>query len=97
VSAERVSRLDPWVGCVVGGEPGVARVLTDHGEVRASYGGAMLCRIARDRGCVPGPGYWVVLRRWTDDRITIEDLWLSPHGAADVIPIRRGRQSASGG
>jgi hypothetical protein len=88
VSAERVSGLDPWVGCVVGGEPGVARVLTDQGEVRASYGGAMLARIACDRGCVPGPGHWVVLRRWTDDRITIEDTWLQP-AAAKVIPIRR--------
>lgn len=87
MSAQRVSRLDPWVGCVVGGEPGVARVLTDQGEVRASYGGAMLARIACDRGCAPAPGHWVVLRRWTDDRITIEDTWLSPRGAK-VIPLR---------
>ena len=84
--AERVSRLDPWVGCVVGGEPGVARVLTDQGEVRASYGGAMLARIACDRACVPQPGHWVVLRRWTDDRITIEDTWSVPSGAT-VIPL----------
>jgi hypothetical protein len=88
VSAERVSRLDPWVGCVVGGEPGVARVLTDQGEVRASYGGAMLARIACDRGCAPEPGHWVVLRRWCDDRITIEDTWLAP-ATAKVIPLRR--------
>jgi ribosome biogenesis GTPase len=72
---------------VVGGEPGVARVLTDQGEVRASYGGGMLARIACDRGCAPEPGHWVVLRRWTDDRITIEDTWLSPRGAK-VIPLR---------
>lgn len=86
MSAERVSGLDPWVGCVVGGEPGVARVLTDQGEVRASYGGAMLARIACDRACVPQPGHWVVLRRWTDDRITIEDTWSVPSGAT-VIPL----------
>ncbi|HET6165694.1 MAG TPA: hypothetical protein VFE07_02620 [Marmoricola sp.] len=88
MSAQRVSRLDPWVGCVVGGEPGVARVLTDIGEVRASYGGAMLARIACDRACAPEPGHWVVLRRWTDDRITIEDAWASATPAADVIPLR---------
>ena len=88
MSAQRVSRLDPWVGCVVGGECGVARVLTDQGEVRASYGGAMLAKIASDRSCLPAPGHWVVLRRWTDDRITIEDTWLRPQ-AAKVIPLAR--------
>jgi hypothetical protein len=89
MSAERVARPAPWVGCVVGGEPGVAVVLTDSGEVRASYGGCMLGRIARDRGCVPGPGDWVVLRRWTDDRVTIEDSWSQPGTGAEVIPLRR--------
>ena len=88
MSAERVSRLDPWVGCVVGGEPGVALVLTDAGEVRASYGGAMLARIASDRGCVPEPGHWVVLRRWTDNRITIEDAWVSPATASVMAIVR---------
>jgi len=73
---------------VVGGEPGVARVLTDLGEVRASYGGAMLARIACDRACVPEPGHWVVLRRWTDNRITIEDVWSRSAGAT-VIQLRR--------
>lgn len=85
MSAERVSRLDPWVGCVIGGEPGVALVLTDIGEVRASYGGCMLGRIARDRGCVPGPGDWVVLRRWTDNRVTIETSW--PTTRPGGIPV----------
>lgn len=88
MSAERVSRPAPWVGCVVGVELGVAMVLTDGGEVRASYGGCMLGRIARDRGCVPGPGDWVVLRRWTDDRVTIEDSWSPPSTGANVIPLR---------
>ncbi len=85
MSAERVSRLDPWVGCVIGGEPGVALVLTDIGEVRASYGGCMLGRIARDRGCAPGPGDWVVLRRWTDNRVTIETSW--PTTRPSGIPV----------
>ncbi|RNM14540.1 hypothetical protein [Nocardioides pocheonensis] len=91
MSAERVSRLEPWVGCVVGGEPGVARVLTDAGEVRASYGGAMLARIACDRTCLPAPGHWVVLRRWADDRITIEDTWQRPTPAT-VIQLRPRRR-----
>ena len=87
MSAQRVARLDPWVGCVVACETGVARVLTDRGEVRASYGGSMLCRIARDRGCAATPGDWVVLRRWPDDRITIEDVWVQPSQYADVIRL----------
>jgi ribosome biogenesis GTPase len=89
VSAERIARVDPWVGCVVACEPGVAQVLTDHGEVRASYGGCMLSAIARDRTCIPGPGDWVVLRRWCDDRITIEATWSPPTRQADVVPLRR--------
>ena len=88
MSAERVSGLEPWVGCVVGVEPGVARVLTDLGEVRASYGGTMLSRIACNRACLPQPGHWVVLRRWCDERVTIEDTWAAPSGG-QVIPLRR--------
>lgn len=87
MSAERVGRIDPWVGCVIGGEPGVAIVLTDAGEVRASYGGGMLCKIARDRGCVPSAGDWVVLRRWTDDRVTIEGAWPHRPRHAEVIQL----------
>ena len=87
MSAQRVARIDPWVGCVVACETGIARVLTDRGEVRASYGGSMLCRIARDRGCAASPGDWVVLRRWPDDRFTIEDVWVSTTHCADVIEL----------
>ncbi|MFL6156704.1 MAG: hypothetical protein ACJ72D_11460 [Marmoricola sp.] len=87
MSAERVARPDPWVGCVVGCETGVARVLTDIGEKRASYSGRMLARIARDRHALAQPGDWVVLRRWPDDRVTIEDVWVQPR-CADVIALR---------
>jgi hypothetical protein len=81
-------RLDPWVGCVVRCETGVARVLTDGGEVRASYGGSMLGRIARDRQCLAQPGDWVVLRRWSDERVTIEDVWERARRCAEVITLR---------
>ena len=87
MSAQRVARLDPWVGCVVACDTGVARVLTDRGEVRASYGGSMLCRIARDRSRAATAGDWVVLRLWPDDRITIEDVWVQPTQYADVIRL----------
>ena len=87
MSAQRVARLDPWVGCVIACDTGIARVLTDRGEVRASYGGSMLCRIARDRGCAAAAGDWVVLRRWPDDRITIEDVWAPAAHCATVIPL----------
>lgn len=87
MTAERVSRPQPWVGCVTGTETGVCRVLTDRGEVRASFGGAMLGLIARCRSNAPGPGDWVVLRAWPDRRVTIEAPWARPD--ARVIPLRR--------
>ena len=87
MSAVRVTRLDPWVGCVIACEPGVAHVLTDGGEVRASFGGCLLAEIARDRSRVPAPGDWVVLRRWPDERVTIEDAWPRHERHAQVLPL----------
>jgi hypothetical protein len=49
----------------------------------------MLCRIARDRGCAAAPGDWVVLRRWPDGQITIEDVWASSSHLADVIHLHQ--------
>lgn len=89
MTAARVSPPRPWLGCVTTTETGIARVLTDRGEVRASYGGAMLALLARDRSSTPGPGDWVVLRQWPDDRVTIEARWAPP--LARVIPLRRSR------
>lgn len=88
----------PWAGCVLGVEVGVVRVLTSRGEVRASYGGSMLCRIARDRDVLPRPGEWVSLRGWSDGRVTVEDCWSRRTPADDsdrrssgatVIQLRR--------
>ena len=76
-----------WLGCVLSVETGVPVVLTDGGEVRASFGGGMLCRIARDRSCLPGPGDWVVLRQWPDRRVTVEHR--AQTRLADVIPLHR--------
>jgi hypothetical protein len=42
----RVTGQDP-VGCVVRVETGVAVVLTDEGEMRASYSGRMLADVGR--------------------------------------------------
>lgn len=88
MTAERISRPRAWVGCVTATETGVCRVLTDRGEVRASFGGAMLGLLARDRSQAPAPGDWVVLRAWSDDRVTIEAPWLH-RPPARVIPLRR--------
>ncbi|WP_310963214.1 hypothetical protein [Nocardioides terrisoli] len=71
MTAERVGFADPWVGCVLHGETGVFRVLTDVGEVRASLDGRMLCEVARDRSCLPQAGDWVELRSWPDGRVTL--------------------------
>lgn len=72
-------------------EIGVLVVLTDDGEVRASYGPQMLGAIARDRSRVPSPGEWVTLRRWSDGPITVEDTWGLPATGrlAPVLHLRR--------
>lgn len=88
MSADLTNRRGAWVGCVVACETGVARVLTDDGQVRATYGGPMLARIARDRDCAAEPGDWAVLRRWPDGRVTIEDVWPRAPRTAQVIQLR---------
>jgi hypothetical protein len=92
LTAEAVARHAPEVGCVLGHEVGVLRVLTDRGEVRATYSGRMLGALARDRSSEPQPGEWVALRRWPDGPVTVEGLvWRPPPPAplAPVVPLRR--------
>jgi ribosome biogenesis GTPase len=86
VTALRVTGRQP-VGCVVRIETGVAVVLTDHGERRASYGARMLSDVARDRSRAPRAGDWVTLRTWPDGRVTLEECLTSPSAA--VLPFRR--------
>jgi ribosome biogenesis GTPase len=86
VTALRVSGRVP-VGCVVRIETGVAVVLTDRGECRASYGGRMLADVARDRSRAPQAGDWVTLRPWPDGRVTLEECLTPP--CAAVLPFRR--------
>jgi ribosome biogenesis GTPase len=87
MSVQRMSGPDPWVGCVVGCETGVAVVQTDRGEVRATYSGRMLGRIARDRDSAARAGDWVVLRCWPDDKVTIEDVPPRAVRCAEVIEL----------
>lgn len=82
------TRLVPWTGCVVTCENGVAVVRTAEGEVRATYSGRMLGRLARDRGCAARTGDQVVLRRWPDNKVTIEDVCAGESRTADVIELR---------
>ena len=80
------------MGCVLGHTLGVLVVLTDCGQVRASYGARMLGALARDRSAAPEPGEWVVLRRWPDGPVTVEDIVYRPSvgsGLATVLPLRR--------
>lgn len=82
------TRLAPWTGCVVACDCGVAVVETAVGQVRATYSGRMLSRIARDRGCAAQAGDQVVLRRWPDNKVTIEDVCVANRRDADVIELR---------
>ena len=73
-------------------DTGLLLVLTDEGAVRATYGPRVLGEIARDRSCVPSPGEWVTLRRWSDGPVTVE----ATHGRrprerlAEVVPLHPG-------
>ena len=58
----RVTRVDRGICCL----------LTEPGQARASLGGAVLARAARDPLSLPCAGDWVVLRTWPDQRATIE-------------------------
>ena len=86
MTAMRVAGQDP-VGCVVRVETGVAVVLTDEGETRASYSGRMLADVARDRSRAPAAGDWVTLRTWPDGRVTLEECLTRAPGR--VLAFRR--------
>jgi len=51
---------------------GLATALTRRGMMRAGLGGALLDAVAADRLQAPVTGDWVLLRRWPDDRVTLE-------------------------
>lgn len=60
--AARVARVDK----------GLSTVLTEDGPARASWSGRLLAAIAADNQATPCTGDWVALRRWPDDRTTVE-------------------------
>lgn len=59
-------------GRVARADRGISTVLTATGPVRASLGGAALAAAAADPVTLPCAGDWVAVRRWPDERITIE-------------------------
>lgn len=59
-------------GRVVHTELGVCAVATAAGTVRASVAGSALAEAAGDLSRLPCVGDWVVLRSWSDRRVTIE-------------------------
>jgi len=62
--------LEP--GRVARTDRGISTVLTATGPVRATLGGAVMSSAAADPVAMAATGDWVALRRWPDDRITIE-------------------------
>jgi ribosome biogenesis GTPase len=51
---------------------GICTVLTADGAVRASLAGSVLARAAQDPVALPCAGDWLAVRRWPDDRLTVE-------------------------
>jgi ribosome biogenesis GTPase / thiamine phosphate phosphatase len=70
--ARWAATADSRVGRVLHVERGIATLLTEAGEVRASYGGRLLGWIASDSTAAPCVGDWAVLRDWPDRRVTVE-------------------------
>ncbi|QNN55148.1 ribosome small subunit-dependent GTPase A [Nocardioides mesophilus] len=83
---------DASVGRVVRVDRGVASVLAEDGLHRASWGGAVLARAARDPEQAPCAGDWCVLRSWPDHRVTLEHLL--PRRTS-VTRATAGKQSAA--
>ncbi len=73
VSAYRpYDRSDATAGRVLRADRGVCTVLGQDGVARASLGGSVLLKAAKDPALLPCAGDWVVLRRWPDRRTSIE-------------------------
>src|SRR5688500_5199528 len=66
------ARPDDQPGRVTRVDRGVCTVLTAAGLVRASLAGTMLSTAVHDPESLPCAGDWVVVRRWPDDRLTVE-------------------------
>jgi ribosome biogenesis GTPase / thiamine phosphate phosphatase len=67
-----VAHPDDLPGRVGRVDTGVVTVLTSDGIARASWGGRVLAAAAEDPTAAPTTGDWVALRRWPDERTTVE-------------------------
>jgi ribosome biogenesis GTPase / thiamine phosphate phosphatase len=67
-----VAHPDDLPGRVARVDTGIVTVLTGQGICRASWGARILAVTAEDATAAPSTGDWVGLRRWPDDRITVE-------------------------
>jgi ribosome biogenesis GTPase / thiamine phosphate phosphatase len=85
--ARWAASADARMGRVLHVERGVATVLTEGGEVRATYGGRLLGWMAADSTSQPCAGDWVVLRDWPDRRVTLER----------IVPRRTALRACVGG
>ncbi len=81
---------DAHLGRVVRVDRGLASVLTESGPHRATVGGALLGRMAKDPTEGPCTGDWCVLREWPDHRLTLERI--VPRRTA-VVRATAGEQS----
>jgi ribosome biogenesis GTPase len=68
----RFDRPGQHPGRVARVDRGVCTVITDRGVVRASLSGGLLAVAVADPLGLPCVGDWVVVRAWSDDRLTLE-------------------------
>jgi ribosome biogenesis GTPase / thiamine phosphate phosphatase len=71
-SYARFERTDRCPARVISADRGVCTVLAADGAQRASLGGPVLAAAATDVFVLPCAGDWIVLRRWPDERTTVD-------------------------
>ena len=88
----RHARPDQRPARVTRVDRGLCTVLGADGACRVGLGSGMLAAAAADRSHLPCAGDWVVVRRWPDDRMTLEAVL--PRRTALITPGSAGQPSA---
>src|SRR5262245_6675286 len=68
----RCAGRDHRPGRVIRADRGVCTVMTADGSIRASLSGGLLAAAAADPAALPCTGDWVAVRRWPDERLTLD-------------------------
>ncbi len=74
---------------MVGIDVGICLVRVPAGELRASWSGRLLAKVAQARSAAPKVGDEVTLTLWPDGRATVDQVILTSQPGSNVLPMRR--------